>query len=901
MTAVPSLQILADNRNALLLAEASGWLHDYRKCSEEHLQTQAPGSRAQALARTELANKQPTLNGVNFVLLNISRNVANLLDDRTWNQDVLGQLLSRCHNTAHFDKQEPVDGEQAYPGVQISSPFGFEKPVGSGLTNNLWGLPWTHLASIESKRKELRESISKLFAQTVADSRRPMNEVDLWSWGMLVGALYKSSLAGALLTGATVPNAQNVRWRLLAVRFDGLKYLLNAIRIPDLLARQELLTDGLNRVQTLLEVTYPLGSEVYRDENGSVYVVPDVPNLPDCTDSSGTTLRTLILQEFSQGTVKNKSELRLGGEIVPHIELEATPWWGQDPGWPNSSNDELPNIGAFPTQPYVLTSDPNAIQSYWKEPVADICTVCGLRPQGPGQKALQRHVCDICEERRADRSQRWATSQPDTTIWNDEVADVNGRLALIAGQFGLDEWLSGEMVQTMLVKAEVNPNGCVPKNPSPARLRRVWETTQRFWQTGLEEKDAQGNPLIPQVQGRWHIRPQNSMPTGVDAYQTYDLLLNGRRLSVLWDGEKFITCDNLDYFEKTANEKLQNLLRPGATCELWTPASYGERTSKVAGVTIANAQPDNTPYRPVIPILAEPRTFMALVPAKQAMEVVKAIKRKYEQEMGKVRNRLPLTLGVVYFGRRTPLAAAIETGRRMLERPAATQVWEVHSKANCNPSAGGWPSAVCLTLQSGERRISLNIPTVMGNSATPDLWYPYWQVEGKPTDRTRWFIGPDGEHWVHVTDLHEGDRVGFMPSTFDFEYLDTTARRFEVIYDADGRRREATKRQRPYLLEEIESLEAIWAQLSARLATSQVKQIEASIESKRQAWKEPRSTSKVSPAFRQFVQDVLREAGIQSDVLEQAALRGMMSDALEIYMMIHKEKTGKELSQKEAK
>ena len=31
------LDILAENRNALLLAEAIGWLHDYRKCSDEHL------------------------------------------------------------------------------------------------------------------------------------------------------------------------------------------------------------------------------------------------------------------------------------------------------------------------------------------------------------------------------------------------------------------------------------------------------------------------------------------------------------------------------------------------------------------------------------------------------------------------------------------------------------------------------------------------------------------------------------------------------------------------------------------------------------------------------------------------------------------------------------------------
>lgn len=49
------LGILAENRQALLLAEAIGWLHDYRKCSEEHLQTQSPGITPQVPARTQLA------------------------------------------------------------------------------------------------------------------------------------------------------------------------------------------------------------------------------------------------------------------------------------------------------------------------------------------------------------------------------------------------------------------------------------------------------------------------------------------------------------------------------------------------------------------------------------------------------------------------------------------------------------------------------------------------------------------------------------------------------------------------------------------------------------------------------------------------------------------------------
>ena len=34
------LDLLVQHREAILLAEAIGWLHDYRKCSEEQLQNQ---------------------------------------------------------------------------------------------------------------------------------------------------------------------------------------------------------------------------------------------------------------------------------------------------------------------------------------------------------------------------------------------------------------------------------------------------------------------------------------------------------------------------------------------------------------------------------------------------------------------------------------------------------------------------------------------------------------------------------------------------------------------------------------------------------------------------------------------------------------------------------------------
>lgn len=917
------LQILANNREALLLAEAAGWLHDYRKCSDEHLKVQAANlSGQQALPRNQLASLFPGLPSITN-LLSLTRSFTDLLNDHTWNNNVLGQFLSRCHNTAHFDKQEPVGGAQDYPGTLMSTPFGFEKPVGTNLTKKLWELPWNALNQISNSREPVRQSIEALFSQTVADTRRPINEVDLWSWGLLVSALYKAALAGALLTGQT-PAPSDLRWRLLGIRVNGLDYLLNTMRIPDLLARQELLQDGLNRVRKLLEDTYPLGSEVYRDENGSIYVVPDVTGLLDITDSNEK-LQTLILKAFAQGTVKGKHELQIGEEMVPNLELEKSPWWGQDPGWPHSSNDKLPDISSFLTKSIFSSANPVRVGERWTTGYSsDVCTVCGLRPQGPSAKATDRNVCDICEERRAERSQEWATAQSDKTIWADEIADKNGRLALIVGHFDLIHWLDGSFLNSLLLIAPNDPENTqgkpvTPKTPSFSRLRRIWETTRTFWQ------EVEENTLQQLKDERRRLVISLDKQPNLDPFHVYDLVLETTDLSVVWipphntNPGHLISADNFCYIAKqlkaepaiyqnaaTAAIFVEDHLRDKFVTSnlqpvLWNPDNSLNRSSSnlLAGFRISDIQYQQTSYSTAIPILAEPRVFMALVPADRALKIVQAIKCKYEREMGKVRNRLPLYLGIVFAPRRTPLRALLDAGRSMTQYPFTTGIWKVesHERRDCLPD--GWPRRVSLTLRNCHgRSLRVEVPTVMGDNETKDLWYPYWRLEnGHLHSRERQFTGADGVTWVHVCDLVPGDQVHFMPSIFDFEFLDTTARRFEIHYNEHG--------QRPYrtrYLEDLDRLETLWGYMQ-HLSTTQRHQVIRTIEATREAWygQDQDGKSLTDGVFRQFVADTLAGAEWPRHAswhqfseewrkyLVQAGVRGELADLLELHMEILKE------------
>jgi hypothetical protein len=188
--------------------------------------------------------------------------------------------------------------------------------------------------------------------------------------------------------------------------------------------------------------------------------------------------------------------------------------------------------------------------------------------------------------------------------------------------------------------------------------------------------------------------------------------------------------------------------------------------------------------------------------------------------------------------------------------------------------------------------IRLRVSAVMGDGQTEDEWYPHlvkhpWAPAEEPEV---------GTHLVHVRDLSEGQAVYLAPSTFDFEFLDTTARRFEIAYDEEGLR--CGRPTRPYLLDEIDSLQNVWTLVSKRLTTSQWMALDGLVEAKRREWKEPRGAAgEYSDAFERFVSDTLLNAkwnkkldGQELDLLEKAALQGILNDAIDFYHEAIKEK-----------
>ncbi|MBC7260291.1 MAG: hypothetical protein H5T65_13740 [Chloroflexi bacterium] len=655
----------------------------------------------------------------------------------------------------------------------------------------------------------------------MADSRRPINEVDLWSWGSLVGALYKSALAGSLLTG-TVPSAQDLRWRLLSVRVDGLGYISNVARVPDLLARQKLLSDALDQVRTLLEVEYPLGSEVYRDQDGSIFVVPDVLNLLTIPDDQGMTLEAQIIHTFTK---------KIEGDLSPVVTLEQSSWWGQDPNWTKNATttkDELPDVKGMLIKPATTQADAQIIEGLWqaKADNLELCPVCRLRPMREGKEA-----CETCERRRDSRIATWEQN-PARTIWMDEIADHNDRVALLVGRFGLDDWLSGDLVQTMLVRAAENaPEQCTPKNPSPARLRRVWETCQRFWTETVEQSILAGHTYGQGQDAalrcvRRLITPDQK--AGWRGNVPYDGTVDGKAISLLWHAEAqhFVTISNL---------QLSGEIKPGQVIRLDDPDN--PRRQFTFAVQEAKPAPGAmAAYKPYLPLLASPDQFLALVPAAEALEIADDIRQEYQKQFGKVQNRLPLFLGLVFFQRKTPLMAAMDTARRMLAAPLNEETWTVAQEVTNGH----------IVFTNG---VEWNVPTVMGDGTTPDPWYPYFfvaQFADSTPDHRRYRFQHNRRWLVHVNDLKEGDVVQVTPSRLAYLFLESTAQRFHFDPEKDV-----------LLLDELPRLMDMWDALKGSgITDTGLRNVQALLESKGSAW------DRDGEEFEHLTRTTLKEASL---------------------------------------
>jgi len=856
----------------------AAWLHDMGKCADEHIITQAsdkPKDYSYKYKTAQSFRLPDSLNGVSLLKETVSirdlieKGIPGVIKDTQ--QPWLLRVLGRCHSAAHVEKElgkKDAATKQPKADTRLSTAYGIEGNAVTGLTAQLDALTFSRLMN----RSDFLPEVQNVFQQALSDTRRPVNEVTLADWSGAVAALYKAALAGTLLgIKPECDDPDNLRWRVLRVNFDALALYAKAVKIADLLAYQRAVDDACKEIKRLVEEEYPLGNEIYRDTSGIYFTFPDL-DLPAELEQEIRRRVEAVEPELAPRIAVTVGAVATAQDDQPDLHARLQ---GVTVGADATAQEQLKGILGQArreaqkdlAQPFDARNLSPCWQREWEAVGAgqwEVCPVCRLHPKPEGAEA-----CQHCLTRRQSRIKAWKDN-PVNTIWIGEIADANDRVALLVGKFGLDDWLSGDLVQTMLVSASKNdPAKCVSKNASPARLRRVWETCQRFWEQTVQQEilTAQSEPNVR----KWITLSKNSWEE-----QLYNGKVNGKPLDLFWMPEQkaFLTVSSL----QAAGDLVK-----GANVTLENP----DTKKQIGEFQIQSIQDAPEPYRhypPSLALHASPDQFLAFVPADRALQVIEQIRTQYERQFGKVRNRLPLALGAVFCERKMPLQAVLDAARQMFTRPIVEERWKI-SKAD-GKGRLEFDNGVCW-----------NVPTLMGDGETEDVWYPYVKLAGEPAAHHDLRFEQGGAHWTHVKTLQRDDSVCLTPSTFDFLWLDTAARRFEAHYDERGRR--PARPSRPYYLEEFARLEASWERFS-HLSRSQMKQTLQAIEEARQRWfgRDKDNQSASDPIFRGFVKDVLANAQWdwrsipepERDALIKAGARGALNDLAELHLEILKEK-----------
>lgn len=891
------LEDLRKYRQRILMAEVIALLHDIGKLSGQFIDQKSssptPSTRDFEHERAieaisdfvdaQFLNILISLNFRNFLRfkgIESREHLGRVLDlilyhDKGKHSAFLVRLLNRCDGIdsgadkgTTRDEGLPQQAKQASDQTFISTAFGLESEVWRidlhesdslrlELTKRIAQELQKLVRDIGYSHRHLLEIVRDYFQKGLGETRRSANDVTLWDHSFSVATLYKTAISQLLYNDSL--NIEDLRWRILRVNFDVLGLYGKAISIADLLGYQEAVRRACEKVKRLVEEEYPLGNEVYQDTTGIYFTFPDVDLPPELAEeirrrveevepelapriavgkgtgnTAGEQLRTMLAEQRQ----KARREL-----VAPFEEANLSPSWQEK--WENLA------------------------QGRW-----EICPVCRLRP-----KREDKEICGHCEKRRRSRIEVWL-GHPAGTIWMDEIADHNGRVALIVGKFGLEGWLSGDLVRTMLVRAvEDDPEGCRSKNPSPARLRRVWETCRKFWTDTVEGKILTDHPygrrtpsqalrnvrmfVTPDIRTDW----QENFP--------YDGTVEGRPISLLWDKGKghFITIMNLQ-LSAGEDETLDELADSwkGRKVEVRVPG-FPRQVRRFRIEDAVPAPGDFGRYRPYLPLLESPDRFLCLVPAHDALDIARKVRSEYVEQMGKVQDRLPLFLGLVFFPRKMPLTAAMDAGTRMLEECVLTgETWKVE----CVKPTDDMKCYV--RLSSEGRRLEYRVPVRMGDGTTEDIWYPYFFFEGDPGER-RLRFQLDGRWLVHVCDLKEDDRVRVWPSKFSYTFLEHTARRFAFDPERDV-----------MLLDELPRMMKMWEDICRKedMTDTKLHAVWSLLDAKWDLW-----MPDGHEAFEELVNTTLKREGILGVTVEDM-LAGRFQRCLELHLRILRRKVKEE-------
>ena len=436
------------------------------------------------------------------------------------------------------------------------------------------------------------------------------------------------------------------------------------------------------------------------------------------------------------------------------------------------------------------------------------------------------------------------------------------------------------------------------KTPTPSTLLDVWNTTLMFF----EDKSRNiSKGLLPENRRlRLKVKSVNSES------------LHNWGKGIL-DAELLETTTKkieLLYIEKNTVEIVGELFSAWSEFE-WkgkqikiTDRDYqGYKNNTVFKIEESLAGDSFVPYRT---ITATPNLFMAIVPADRAVEITDLIYQNYIEHFGKVMGRLPFSIGNVFFDRKMPMFVVLGAGKRMVDNfdRLGKEGIEFTVLKDKEDIASDTKFDLKCTLGKLDKTLTWRLPSRLGN-CEDDFHHPYFIVNSNkesPPDNRKTFFKTIAGNVVHFSQIKAGDQITVYPNYYDFEFLDSNTRRYDINLDAGYRRKSnvADFKSKPFLLDELgQKIMCLWLEhLQGKqlkgITDTKLKNLQSLWLTKYREWVEEGK----SDAFKQwkdFVACSIQKEfsiddGQQYALLMKTIENGLFFDTLELYLGILKER-----------
>jgi hypothetical protein len=295
------------------------------------------------------------------------------------------------------------------------------------------------------------------------------------------------------------------------------------------------------------------------------------------------------------------------------------------------------------------------------------------------------------------------------------------------------------------------------KNPSPARLRRIWESTLGFTK---EIRELLGEMLTA-----------NRLVWTIDKASSEGEYEFGSILFWVENGEAIL----ISHLE----EKREQL----------PPEFSISKIDATDKIDLRKSDAREESYKQLVSLLKPtPVSWQVVVPAERVPNIIDEIQNRYKEHFRYVYGKLPLHIGIVVQNYKSPLYIGMKALRNIRREVEWNDIGRV---INCSDFDTILKAQI---LSERTEEIKNNVKN-----------YYSWQLRNDGAGLYQFYFPPN-KNRIFLSYADENTKPGdfcYYPNTIDFEYLDCNIRRNDIFYQ-NGSRLTQHRRQRPFTWEHWE-------------------------------------------------------------------------------------------------